>query len=132
MALDDNQDLSPASEDADEFVADLLQQFSSTSRGAKEPAATQSSRSTSFRAVNAKASSSASPSRQSTTVVAVEVPPPHSDVEYERLPGHSTARNVLQQKRADGKSLYLVELQSREKEWVSQVSCVYCWSNRLL
>lgn len=121
MASEDNQGFSPASEDADEFVADLLQQFSSTSRGAKEPAAQSApstSVQTSFRAVNARASSSASPSRKPRTV-AVEVPPPHSDVEYERLPGHSTARNVLQKKEDDDESLYLVELESREKEWVS-------------
>jgi chromodomain-helicase-DNA-binding protein 4 len=121
MASDDNQDFSPASEDADEFVADLLQQFSSVSGGAKEPAtksAPLTSIRNSFRAVNARSSSSASPSRES-TIVAVEVPPPRSDVEYERLPGYSTARNVLRQKYADGESLYQVELQNREKEWVS-------------
>jgi chromodomain-helicase-DNA-binding protein 4 len=121
MASDVNQGFSPASEDADEFVADLLQQFSSVSRGAKEPAtksAPSTSIRTSFSAVNARASSSASPSRESTTVV-VEVPPPRSDVEYKRLPGHSTARNVLQKKDADDESLYQVELQNQEKEWVS-------------
>lgn len=122
MAADDNQGFSPASEDADEFVADLLQQFSSSSR-AKEPVTkAPSSRyvQSSFRAVNdaTRASSSASSSREFKTIV-VEVPPPPSDVEYERLPGHSTARNVWQEKESDDQTLYLVELQSREKEWVS-------------
>ncbi|CRG87580.1 Chromatin remodeling factor mit1 [Talaromyces islandicus] len=122
MTSDDSQGFSPASEDAEEFVADLLQQFSSVSRGAKEPAAQDppsTSMRSSFRAVNdATRASSASPSPES-TVVAVEVAPPRSDVEYERLPGHSAARNVLQQKESH-ESLYLVELQSREKEWMAR------------
>ena len=120
MASDDDQGLSPASEDADELAADLPQQFSSVTRDAKEQPARKNytlNRS-SFRAVNTRKSPSASPARRS-TVVAVEVPRPASDVEYERLPGYLTARNIWQQKRSGGETLYLVELQSREKEWVS-------------
>lgn len=118
MASEDNQGFSPASEDADEMVADLMQQFSTVSRDAKEQPekpATQNG--------TLSRPSSASPARGSTTV-AVEVPPPPSDVEYERLPGYLTARNVWQQRNSNGESLYLVELQSREKEWVSLASCV--------
>jgi chromodomain-helicase-DNA-binding protein 4 len=121
---------SSASEDADELVADLLQQFSavedrgvgSVIRIAKPPTSRSSTRALSVTSstspVSAAALAGSAPKRPRSFVI--EVPPlPKNADEYEFLPGHSTVRTVWEQKRVDGNVRYMVELQSSDKEWVS-------------
>ncbi|KAH8701920.1 PHD/FYVE-zinc-finger like domain-containing protein [Talaromyces proteolyticus] len=118
---------SPTSDDADELVADLLQQFSSVSGGGIEPAiqSVLSSHNRILRTRHVTATSPAKPTAITSAspfpgrrTAAVVVPPPPSDVDFDFLPGHSTAKNVLKQRQVNGRTLYMVELLSLEKEWV--------------
>ncbi|EED17711.1 chromatin remodeling complex subunit (Chd3), putative [Talaromyces stipitatus ATCC 10500] len=131
-----DKDFSSGSEDADELVVDLLQQFSSVEhatigsviRNAQSPPrksvtrpVTSTSLSPSISAVPAipVVQSTSTPKKFQT--ITVEVPPlPSNAGDYKFLPGHSTAWRVWGQKRAGGNLLYEVELASSEKEWLNE------------
>lgn len=128
------RDFSSESEDADELVADLLQQFSSVEdpaigsvlRNAQSPhrkSVTRPVTSTSFSPLVSAASDQPAVRSTSTSkrpqIIAVEVPPlPENAEDYEFLPGHSTAWRIWGQKRVAGNVLYEVELATLEKQWV--------------
>lgn len=129
------KDFSSASEDADELVADLLQQFSAVNNGASRSSIrnaqpsrretltrsvkfTSPSPSVSATRITPVAHSSSAPKRPQEIVV--EVPPLPSDAEdYEFLPGHSTVWRIWDKKRSGRSLVYWVELASLDKEWVS-------------
>jgi hypothetical protein len=129
------RDFSSGSEDADELVADLLQQFTSVEdpalrsvlRNSQWPprkSLTRPVTSTSFSPSlsvpsETPAAQAASKTKKPQTI-AVEVPPlPENAEDYEFLPGHSTAWRIWGQKRVAGNVLYEVELATLEKQWVS-------------
>ncbi|RAO68678.1 uncharacterized protein BHQ10_004690 [Talaromyces amestolkiae] len=130
------RDFSSGSEDADELVADLLQQFSSVEdpaigsviRHAKLPprkSVTRTVTSASFPPSVSPGSEipyvRASSTSKRPQISAVEVPPlPENAEDYEFLPGHSTAWRIWRQKRVRGKVLYEVELATTEKEWLKE------------
>ena len=139
------RDFSSGSEDVDELVADLLQQFSSGQdpairsvlRNAQSPprkSVTRPVTSTSFSpAVSAASDQPAVRSTSMSTrpqIIAVEVPPlPENAEDYEFLPGHSTAWRIWGQKRVAGNVLYEVELATLEKQWVSlERSLEFFWT----
>ncbi|OKL64036.1 hypothetical protein UA08_00599 [Talaromyces atroroseus] len=122
-----------ASEDADELVADLLQQFSAVEdRGigsvirTARPSVSKSSAPRAITVTSSRSGSAAEvtpvkadsvPKRPRTFVI--EVPPLPKDADkYEFLPGHSTVRTIWEQKRVGENLLYMVELQSSDKEWI--------------
>jgi hypothetical protein len=129
------KDFSSGSEDADELVADLLQQFSSVEgpairsvlRNARPPPrksvtrpVTWASFSPSISAASETPAIRATSTSKRPQTITVEVPPlPPNAEDYEFLPGHSTAWRIWGQKRVDGHVLYEVELATSEKEWVS-------------
>jgi hypothetical protein len=128
------KDFSSGSEDADELVADLLQQFSSVEdpaigsviRNAQPPhrkSVTRPVTSASFSPSMSTASETPAVPATATSkrpqTITVEVPPIPSNAEdYEFFPGHSTAWRIWGQKRVGGNVLYEVELATSEKEWV--------------
>lgn len=131
-----DRDFSSGSEDADELVADLLQQFSSVDDGKAETAIPTSqltlNKKASTRAITAPSLSPSSHSAEAVTpsratsapkrpqTFVIEVPPlPENADQYEFLPGHDMVRTIWDQKRVGRTTRYLVELQSLDKEWVS-------------
>lgn len=129
------RDFSSESEDADELVADLLQQFSSVqdpaigsiireAQSLPRRSVTRPVTSASFSPSVSQGSENlavrASSLSKRPQIIAIEAPPlPENAEDYEFLPGHSTAWRIWRQKRVGGKVLYEVELATTEKEWVS-------------
>jgi chromodomain-helicase-DNA-binding protein 4 len=127
-----DREFSPASDDADALVADLLQQFSSADSGGIGPLTADTLPPAHGLTVSRPAVTNpplppvaATSSAPELKAFAVEVsPPPSSDSEYGFLPGHSTVRQILSRKHTSSGLLYMVDLESSDKEWVS-----LSWSN---
>lgn len=122
-----DREFSSASDDADALVADLLQLFSYVDSGWKERGVSNLLSPARGPTVSKPAVTpppllpvTATSDTRELKAFAVQVPPPpSSDEEYEFLPGHSTVRQILNNKHTSRGLLYMVELESSDKEWVS-------------